>query len=130
MGHDHLLLFNYWDAWGALGARGSAVHAALANVSLGWHETHDAAWGMANHRHVGKCQLALPYVESAHCAMRAASDLLAAKRPVPLFFSGAIADFDTQSGSGACPHVARHTMEVRQAFVALGESVNGSVVRR
>lgn len=56
-GHDHLLLFNHWDAWGALGPRGSEVHSAFANVSLGWHETQDAAWGMANHRHVGKCQV-------------------------------------------------------------------------
>lgn len=55
-GHDHLLLFNYWDAWGVFGKRGTSTHAAMSNVSLGWHETQDVAWGMANHRHVGKCQ--------------------------------------------------------------------------
>lgn len=56
-GHDHLLLFNHWDAWGCFGDRSKSSHAAFANVSFGWHETQDVAWGMANHRHVGKCQV-------------------------------------------------------------------------
>jgi hypothetical protein len=56
-GHDHLLLFNHWDAWASFGPRHSSAYSSLANVSLGWHETQDAAWGMANHRHVGKCQV-------------------------------------------------------------------------
>lgn len=67
-GHDHLVLTNYWDAWGMFGGKGTASHAALANVSFGWHETSAAAWGMAAVRHVGKCQVALPYVETASCA--------------------------------------------------------------
>ena len=67
-GHDHLVLSNYWDAWRAFGGRASTSRALLANVSFGWHETSDAAWGMANHRHVGKCQIVLPYVEPESCA--------------------------------------------------------------
>jgi hypothetical protein len=67
-GHDHLMLTNYWDAWAAFGGRETASRAALANVSFGWHETSGAAWGMAAVRHVGKCQVALPYVEPMSCA--------------------------------------------------------------
>ena len=128
-GHDHLLLSNYWDAWGALGARGSASHTALSNVTVGWHETQRAAWGMANHRYVGKCQVALPYVETARCAARSESALLSADRPAPLFFSGSVSDFDTTPGEAACPNVARHATAVRRAFVTLGEAINGSDIR-
>ena len=84
-GHDHLLLSNYWDAWGAYGERGTPEHAALANVTLGWHETAAAAWGMANHRHVGKCQISLPYVEPPRCAAQSEASLLARERSAPLF---------------------------------------------
>ena len=125
-GHDHLVLFNYWDAWGIFGARGTPTHAAFANVTFGWHETQDAKWGMANHRHIGKCQISLPYVESAHCARRGVTALLGASRPVPAFFAGAAADFDTQS---ACPNVARHATEVRRAFLSLDGAIDGVVVR-
>ena len=128
VGHDHVLLFNYWDAWGAFGQRGSASHAAFENVTLGWHETQDAAWGMANHRHVGKCQFALPYVESAACARRTPAELLSVPRPNSVFFSGAAADFDTQSGD-ACPNVARHALEVRRAFLSLDGTVENALVR-
>ena len=93
-GHDHLLLSNYWDAWGAYGERGTPEHAALANVTLGWHETAAAAWGMANHRHVGKCQISLPYVEPPRCAAQSEASLLARERSAPLFFAGGVDDFE------------------------------------
>lgn len=128
-GRDHVLLFNYWDAWGTFGSAASASRAALSNVSFGWHETSAAAWGMANHRHVGRCQVALPYVENSHCSARPVADLLAAPRPVPLFFSGSVSEFDTRPGAVACPNVARHAMAVRKAIVSVGASVNGTRLR-
>ena len=128
-GHDHLALSNYWDAWGAFGDATSASHAALANVTFGWHETSAAAWGMANHRHVGRCQVALPYVESEHCAARPVAELLAAPRPASLFFSGSVAEFDTRPGATACPNVARHAKAVRQALVSVARSINHTLLR-
>ena len=45
---------------------------------------------MANHRQVGKCQLALPYVEPASCAAASEQELLAgAREGVHLYFAGA-----------------------------------------
>ncbi len=136
-GHDHVLLFNYWDAWGTLGgldSRGALVptHRALANVSLGWHETHDAAWGLANHRHVGKCQVALPYVETPECARRTAAELQAVERSAPLYFGGAAADFDTEPGSAKCPNVAQHAIAVRGALLAptLAAALPGAALHR
>ena len=134
-GHDHVILFNYWDAWGVFGGRGSASHMQLTNVSLGWHETQDASWGMANHRHVGKCQIALPYVETAWCARQPTAALTTAPRPAPLFFSGAVDDFDTERGSAACPNVARHAISIRAALLSLRNRsatgpLAGSTLRR
>lgn len=128
-GHDHLVLFNYWDAWAAVGSRGSAARGAFENVTLGWHETHEAAWGMANHRHVGKCQVNLPYVEPPQCAALTEQALLKAKRPTPLFFAGAGNDFDTE-GPDKCPNVYNHSIRVRRALFALEGSVPGAVLRR
>ena len=125
-GHDHVLLFNYWDAWGVFGARGSPSHAALANLSLGWHETQDAAWGMANHRHVGRCQVALPYVEVRECARLAPAVLASWRRPTPVYFAGAAADFDTDAAAGRCPNVARHAAAVRTALFTLGGATAGN----
>lgn len=136
-GHDHVALSNYWDAWGAYGPRGSTTHAALANVSFGWHETQDAAWGMANHRHVGKCQIALPYVENYACARRGAAALLAAPRATPLYFAGAVDDFDTEganhatgatAGRAVCPNVATHAIAARRALIAL--PIESAVLQR
>ena len=42
-GHDHIVLFNYWDAWGIFGDRNTPTHNAFRNISFGWHETQDAA---------------------------------------------------------------------------------------
>ena len=103
-GHDHVALSNYWDAWGAYGSRGTDTHGAFANVSFGWHETQDAAWGMANHRYVGKCQIALPYVENAECARYDVAALFATPRATPLYFAGAVDDFDTEAGELARSH--------------------------
>jgi len=128
-GHDHLVLFNYWDAWAAIGPRGSAARHAFENVTLGWHETHEAAWGMANHRHVGKCQVSLPYVEPPQCSALTEQALLKAKRPTPLFFAGAGTDFDTE-GRDKCPNVYNHSIKVRRALFDLEGSVPGAVLRR
>ena len=98
---------------------------SFEQVSMGWHETQDAAWGMANHRHVGKCQIALPYVESTACARQTEPELLASSRPVPLYFAGAVADFDTRPGRDACPNVAQHAVAVRSALLAIGERGGG-----
>ena len=128
-GHDHLVLFNYWDAWAAIGPRGSFARRAFENVTVGWHETHEVAWGMANHRHVGKCQVNLPYVEPPQCAVLTESALLKAQRPTPLFFAGAGNDFDTE-GPDKCPNVYNHSIRVRRALFDLEGSVPGAVLRR
>ena len=140
LGHDHVVLFNYWDAWGIFGGldrNGFHVpsHRALANVSFGWHETQDAAWGLANHRHVGKCQVALPYVESAACARQSAVALQSAARNTPLFFAGAGVDFDTEAGTTEaglprCPNVVKHAKRVRSALLspALASSLPGAAL--
>ena len=130
-GHDHLLLFNHWDAWGAFGDRWSHTHSALSNVSFGWHETADAAWGMANHRHVGKCQLVLPYVEPRACAelpeAMIAADGSFGSRTTSIFFAGAAADFDTPDG---CPNVATHSVRVRRSLFALAGEIPGAKLRQ
>ncbi|KAL1495943.1 hypothetical protein AB1Y20_014585 [Prymnesium parvum] len=120
-GHDHLLLFNYWDAWGVFGKRGSSTHAAMSNVSLGWHETQDVAWGMANHRHVGKCQLVLPYVEPVQCSSQEELELFPVDgvRSIPFFFAGAHADFDTEN---SCPNVANHSVRVRRTLFQMANN--------
>lgn len=127
-GHDHVVLSNYWDAWGAFGPRGSATHAALANVSFGWHETQDAAWGMANHRHVGKCQIALPYVETPECARRTAAELAATPRTTPVYFAGAVDDFDTEPDHRTCPNVAHQAIAVRRALMSV--ALDGAILQR
>lgn len=126
-GHDHLALFNYWDAWSAIGPRGSAAYHAFENISLGWHETYDAAWGMANHRYVGKCQVSLPYVEPPQCAAQSEKALLGVNRTASLFFAGARSDFDTASG---CPNVLNHSIQVRHALFGLRNVVPDAVLRQ
>jgi GR25 family glycosyltransferase involved in LPS biosynthesis len=126
-GHDHLVLFNYWDAWSAVGPRGSDAYHAFENISLGWHETYDAAWGMANHRYVGKCQVSLPYVEPPQCAALSEEALLRANRTTSLFFAGARGDFDTGAG---CPNVLNHSVRVRHALFGLKGAVPGALLRQ
>ena len=126
-GHDHLVLFNYWDAWGAIGPRGSAAYHAFENISLGWHETYDAAWGMANHRYVGKCQISLPYVEPPQCAALSEEALLGTNRTTSLFFAGARADFDTAAG---CPNVFNHSVRVRHALFGLESAIPDALLRQ
>ena len=73
-------------------------------------------------------QLALPYVEPADCAALSARRLSAgaSARPVPLFFAGARADFDTEAG---CPNVWNHSARVRSALLELSSHVPGAELR-